>query len=63
MRIRRGAHGKFEMAKLKALARRRCAVLHPSVRESASEVNSSGGDAQVVSCHRYLAVFHPLLSS
>ena len=23
-----------------------------------SEVNSSGGDMQVVSCHRYLVVFH-----
>ena len=44
------------MAKLEALARRRRAVLHLSVHESVSEVNRSGGDAQVVS---YLVVFHP----
>ena len=28
---------------------------------SASEVNSSSADAQVVSCHRYLIVFHPFV--
>ena len=63
MRIRclTGAHGKIEMAKLEALARPRRAVLHLSVHESASEVNRSGGDAQVVSCHRYLVVFHPFV--
>ena len=44
------------MAKLEALARQRRAVLRLSVHKSASEVNHSGGDAQVVSCHRYL---HP----
>ena len=32
-----------------------------SVHESASKVNSSGGDVQVVSCHRYLVVFHPFV--
>ena len=48
------------MAKLEALARRR-AVLRLSVHESASKVNRSGGDAQVVSCHRYLVVFHPFV--
>ena len=48
------------MAKLEALARRRRAVLCLSVHESASEVNRSGRDAQVVSCHRYL-VFHPFV--
>ena len=50
------------MAKLEALARR-ChmhAVLCLSVHESASEVNRSGGDAEVISCHRYLD-FHPFL--
>ena len=49
------------MAKLEALARRHRAVLHLSVHESASEVNRWGGDAQVVSCHRYLVVFHPFV--
>ena len=49
-----------KMAKLKALARQRRAVLHLSVHESASEVNRWGGDTQVVSCHRYL-VFHPIV--
>ena len=29
--------------------------------ESASEVNRSSGDAQVVSHHRYLVVFHPFV--
>ena len=48
------------MAKLEALARRRRGVLRLSVHESASEVNRSGRDAQVVSCHRYL-VFHPFV--
>ena len=48
------------MAKLEALARRRHAVVCLSVHESASEVNRSGSDVQVVSCHRYL-VFHPFL--
>ena len=47
------------MAKLEALARRRRAVLCLSVHGSASEVNRSGGDAQVVSCHHCLVVFHP----
>ena len=49
------------MAKLKSLARQRHAVLRLSVHESASKVNRSGGDAQVVSCHRYLVVFHPFV--
>ena len=49
------------MAKLEALARRRRAVLRLSVHESASEVNRSGGDAQVVSYHLYLVVFHPFV--
>ena len=56
----------MEMAKLEALARRRRAVLRLSVHESASEVNRSGGDAQVVSCHHYdviLLSFTLLLSS
>ena len=48
------------MAKLEALVRRRRAVLRLSVDESASEVNRSGGDAQVVSCHHY-HVFHPFV--
>ena len=60
MRIRclRGAH---EIVKPEALARRRRAVLRLSVHESASEINRSGGDAQVVSYHRYLVVFHPFV--
>ena len=28
---------------------------------SASEVNNSSADAQVVSCHRYLVVFNPFV--
>ena len=48
------------MAKLEALARQRHAVFRLSVHESASEVNPSGDDAQVVSCHRYL-VLHPFV--
>ena len=31
------------------------------VHRSASQVNCSGADAQVVSCHRYLVVFHPFV--
>ena len=49
------------MAKLEALVRRRRAVLCLSVHELASEVNCSGGDAQVVSCHRYFVVFYPFV--
>ena len=48
------------MAKLEVLARRRHAVLRLSVHESASEVNCSGGDVQVVSRYRYL-VFRPFV--
>ena len=33
----------------------------PPPHGSASKVNHSGGDAQVVSCHRYLVVFHPFV--
>ena len=45
----------------KALLRRRRAVFrHPS-HGSASEVNCSSADAQVVSCHRFLVVFHPFV--
>ena len=47
------------MAMLEVLVRQRHAVLCLSVHGSASEVNRSGGDAQVVSCHRYLVAFHP----
>ena len=49
------------MAKLEALARQRRAVLCLTVHKSANEVNRSGGDAQVISCHRYLVVFHPFV--
>ena len=49
------------MAKLEVLARRRCAVVRLSIHESASEVNRSGGDTQIVSHHRYLVVFHPFV--
>jgi len=31
------------------------------VYRSASKANRSGADAQVVSCHRYLVVFHPFI--
>ena len=55
----REAHGKLKTVKLEALARLCCAVLRLSVRKSVSEVNRSGGDTLVVSCHRYLVVFHP----
>ena len=44
-----------------ALARQRRAVLCLSVHGSASKVNGSGCDTQVVSCHRYLVVFHPFV--
>ena len=37
------------------------AVFRLSVHESASEVSRSGGDAQVVSHHRYLVVFRPFV--
>ena len=47
-----------EMAKLKELLRRHCAVLCLS-RSRVSE--RSGADVQVVSCHRYLVVFHPFV--
>ena len=57
----RGAHGKFKMAKLKAQSRRHRAVLRLSIHKSASKVNRSGGDAHVVSCHRYLVIFHPFV--
>ena len=53
----RGTHGKIEIAKLEALARRHRAILRLSVHESVSEVNHSGADVQVVSCHRYLVGF------
>ena len=49
---------KVRMVKLEALAKRRCAVLRLSVHESASEVNRSDGDTQVISHHHYLVVFH-----
>ena len=49
------------MAKLEALARQCRAVLCLTVYGSASEVNCSCGDAQVVSCHHYLVVFHPFV--
>ena len=47
----------MEWQSSEVLARRHRAVLRLSIHESASEVNHSGGDTQVVSCHRYL-VFH-----
>ena len=50
----------MEMAKLEALATRHRAVLRLSVYESASKVNHSGGDAQVVSC-RHCLVKHPFV--
>ena len=50
-----------EMAKLEALSRRRLGVLAYPVHGSASEVNRSGADAQVVPFRRYLIVFHPFV--
>ena len=44
------------MAKLKALA----TCCPPPIRSRVSQVNRSGGDLQVISCHRYL-VFHPFV--
>ena len=32
-----------------------------SVHGSASEVNRSGADAQIISCHCHLVVFHPIV--
>ena len=49
------------MTKLEALTRRRRAVIRLSVHESLTEVNRLGCDAQVVSRHRYLVVFHPFV--
>ena len=49
------------MVKLEVLVRRRRAVLRLSIHESVSEVNHSDGDAQVVSRHCYLVVFHPFV--
>ena len=56
-----GAHGKFKMAKLEALARQHHAVLCLSIHDSTSKVNRLGGDVQVISCHHYLVVFHPFV--
>ena len=50
-----------EMAKLEVLSRRRCAVLRPLSRSRITEVNCSGADVQLISCHRYLVVFHPFV--
>ena len=52
---------RVEMVRLEALARQRRAVLRLAVHGSASKVMRSGDDAQVVSCHRYLVVFHPFV--
>ena len=49
------------MAKLEVLARQRRAVLCLSIHGSASEVYCLRGDVQVVSCHRYLVIFHPFV--
>ena len=54
--ISRRAHGKFEMAK-----RGRDDAMLASVHGSAGKVNRLGADVQVVSCHRYLVVFHPFV--
>ena len=51
------------MAKLEALVRRRRAVLRLSVHESASKVNHSGGDVQVILITVILSSFIFLLSS
>ena len=48
------------MAKLEARSRRRRAVVCLSRPQVTSEVNRSGVDTQVVSCHGYL-VFHPFV--
>ena len=48
-----------EMMKVEARSRQHCAAPYP-VHRSASKVNRSGADAQVVSYHCYL-VYHLLL--
>ena len=47
------------MATLEVLVRQHHAILCLSVHGSASEVIRSGGDMQVISCPRYLVIFHP----
>ena len=37
------------------------AVLRLSCHRSASEVNRSGADAQVIPCHSYPVIFHPII--
>ena len=61
MRIRCLTRSTRKVRNGKALVRQCCAVLRLSVHESASEVNRSGGDMQVVSRHHYLVVFHPFV--
>ena len=62
-----GARGKFDQTKWPSSKRCRdeaCETVLSSaypVHGSASKVNCSGADAQVVSCHRYLVVFHPFV--
>ena len=58
------AHGKFDRMNWRSSKRcRDDAVLSSAypVQGSASKVNRLGADAQVVSCHRYLIVFHPFV--
>ena len=50
-------NGEARSAVVEALSIQRSAVLRLSVHKSASEVNRSGGDAQVISRHRYLSSF------
>ena len=57
----RRARGKFDRTKWPSSKRCRDDAVVSSadpVHRSLSEVNRSGADVQVVSCHRYLVVFH-----
>ena len=59
-----GARGKFDWKKWPSSKPcRDKAVLSSAypVHGSASEVNRLGADVQVISCHRYLVVFHPFV--
>ena len=49
------------MGKHEVLVRWHRAVLRLPIHGSTTEVNRSGGNAQVVSCHGCLVVFHPFV--
>ena len=55
------AQQKDEMAKLKCCQDDAMLSSTYPIHGSASKVNRSGGDAQVVSCHHYFVTFHPFV--